>query len=142
MKKLSLLISVCFPGIVFCQESDSLDIEYLETVVIEKVLKKDSDYVNKMPLKAIENPQVYSSIDKSVLENQILYTVDDALRNVSGVQRMWSATNRSGDGGTFVNMRGFVAENSLRNGLYAPVSMSMDAINIEKVEVLKGPSAT
>jgi len=142
MKKLSLLISVCFPGIVFCQESDSLDIEYLETAVIEKVLKKDSDYVNKMPLKAIENPQVYSSIDKSVLENQILYTVDDALRNVSGVQRMWSATNRSGDGGTFVNMRGFVAENSLRNGLYAPVSMSMDAINIEKVEVLKGPSAT
>jgi hypothetical protein len=33
-----------------------------------------------MPLKAIENPQVYSSIDKVILENQGLYTVDDALK--------------------------------------------------------------
>jgi iron complex outermembrane receptor protein len=142
MKKISILLSVCFPGVLFCQESDSLYIEYLETAVIQKVLKKDSEYANKMPLKAIENPQVYSTIDKSTFENQIIFTVDDALRNVPGVQRMWSATNRSGDGGTYVNMRGFIAENSLRNGLYAPVSMAMDAVNIEKVEVLKGPSAT
>jgi outer membrane receptor for ferric coprogen and ferric-rhodotorulic acid len=42
-----------------------------------------------MPLKSIENPQVYSSIDKVVLDNQLIYTVDDALRNVTGVQRMW-----------------------------------------------------
>src|SRR5690606_40498342 len=38
--------------------------------------------------------------------------------------------------------RGFITNNSMRNGLVAPVTTSIDAINIEKLEVLKGPSAT
>src|SRR5690606_25402660 len=49
---------------------------------------------------------------------------------------------RAGDGGAFVNLRGFISNNSLRNGLVAPVSGTVDAVNIEKIEVLKGPSAT
>ena len=85
-----------------------------------------------MPLKSIENPQVYSSIDKVVLDNQLIYTVDDALRNVTGVQRMWSANNRAGDGGAYINLRGFISSNSMRNGLVGPVTTSMDAINLEK----------
>lgn len=54
-----------------------------------------------MPLKFIENTQVYSSIDKTTLENQNIFTVDDAFRNVTGLQKMWNATGRSGDGGAF-----------------------------------------
>jgi iron complex outermembrane receptor protein len=94
-----------------------------------------------MPLKAIENPQVYSSIDKVILENQGLYTVDDALKT-SGLQPMWTSNGRAGDGGAYVSLRGFVSANSLRNGVLGAVTGTIDAINLEKIEVLKGPSGT
>ncbi|RAV30009.1 TonB-dependent receptor [Sinomicrobium soli] len=114
----------------------------LEEVVIDGYIKKNTSTSNKMPLNFIENPQAFSSIDQSVLEDQVLFTVDDAYRNVTGLQKKWNATNRAGDGGSYVVLRGFLANNSLRNGLVAPVTTAIDAINIEKVEVLKGPSAT
>ncbi|CAI9675327.1 MULTISPECIES: TonB-dependent siderophore receptor [Elizabethkingia] len=142
MKKV-LLNAVLLSGVLaYAQEKDTINAKKIDEVIINSYIKKDSDYVNKMPLKSIENPQVYSSIDKAVLDNQLIYTVDDALRNVTGVQRMWSANNRAGDGGAYINLRGFISSNSMRNGLVGPVTTSMDAINLEKAEVLKGPSAT
>ncbi|MDV3864210.1 TonB-dependent receptor [Elizabethkingia anophelis] len=142
MKKV-LLNAVLLSGVLaYAQERDTVNAKKIDEVIINSYIKKDSDYVNKMPLKSIENPQVYSSIDKVVLDNQLIYTVDDALRNVTGVQRMWSANNRAGDGGAYINLRGFISSNSMRNGLVGPVTTSMDAINLEKAEVLKGPSAT
>jgi iron complex outermembrane receptor protein len=90
----------------FCPEKRFINHKNIDEVVINTYVKKDSDYSNKMPLKAIEDPQVYSSIDKGVLENQLLFTVDDAFRNVAGAQKMWSATNRAGDGGIYLNLRG------------------------------------
>ncbi len=114
----------------------------VEDVIIEGYVKKNSPTVNRMPLKAIENSQVFSSIDRVALENQQITTVDDGFRNVVGLQKMWNATNRGGDGGAYVNLRGFVTNNSLRDGYVAPVTSMMDAINVEKIEVLKGPSAT
>jgi len=142
MKKMVLSVAMLSGVVVAAQVKDTVKANDIEEVIVDAYIKKDTEYTNKMPLKAIENPQVYSSIDKTVLENQLIFTADDALRNVPGVQRMWSATNRAGDGGAYYSMRGFVSNNSLRNGLVAPVTTSMDAINLEKIEVLKGPSAT
>lgn len=144
MKKLVLSISVLSSIVVLAQQKDTVNTrtKNIDEVIINTYVKKDSEYSNKMPLKAIEDPQVYSSIDKGILENQLLFTVDDAFRNVAGAQKMWSATNRAGDGGIFLNLRGFVAGNSIRNGMVAPITTSMDAINVERIEVLKGPSAT
>ncbi|WP_160138994.1 TonB-dependent siderophore receptor [Chryseobacterium sp. c4a] len=142
MKNVLICASALGTMLVSAQKKDSLTTKSIDEVVISTYVKKDSDYSNKMPLKAIEDPQVYSSIGKGVLENQLLFTVDDAFRNVAGAQKMWSATNRAGDGGIFLNLRGFVAGNSIRNGMVAPITTSMDAINIERIEILKGPSAT
>lgn len=141
MKKSFILLTALVSGILSAQQKDSINTN-LDEVIVNKQIRKDTDTSNKMPLKFIENPQVFSSIDRSVLENQILFTVDDAYRNVTGLQKMWNATGRSGDGGSYVTFRGFVSNNSLRNGLVAPVSTSIDAINLERLEVLKGPSAT
>lgn len=124
------------------QEKDSLKSIDLESVIINSVLKKNSDYTNKMPLRAIENPQSYSTVDRIFFDNQLINTVDEAYRNVTGVQKMWNATNRAGDGGAYITLRGFTSNNAMRNGLIAPVTTAIDAINIEKLEVLKGPSAT
>lgn len=142
MKNVLICASTLGTMLVSAQKKDSLTTKSIDEVVISTYVKKDSDYSNKMPLKAIEDPQVYSSIGKGILENQLLFTVDDAFRNVAGAQKMWSATNRAGDGGIFLNLRGFVAGNSIRNGMVAPITTSMDAINIERIEILKGPSAT
>ncbi|GAB3641232.1 TonB-dependent receptor domain-containing protein [Spirosoma arcticum] len=104
--------------------------------------RQESDDVAKLPLKNLENPQVYNTIGKELLTEQLVFSVDDALRNAPGVQRMWEATGRSGDGGSYYSSRGFIVQSQLRNGLAGNVSGSIDAVNLEKLEVIKGPSAT
>ena len=142
MNKLILSAALLSASFAMAQVKDSLHTKKIDEVIINSLIKKETESSAKMPLKAIEDPQVYSSITNAVLENQLIFTVDDAYRNITGVQKMWSATNRAGDGGSFINLRGFVAGNSIRNGMVAPITTSMDAINVERVEVLKGPAAT
>ena len=118
----------------------------LEQVVvtggINKFSRSSSDYVSKMPLKDLENPQVYSTIPREVLADQLAFTVDDGIRNATGIQKMWDATGRSGDGGAYYNSRGFILQSELRNGVAGNVTSRIDATNLEKLEVIKGPSAT
>ncbi|RYU82202.1 TonB-dependent siderophore receptor [Hymenobacter persicinus] len=121
--------------------------EQLSEVVVEgkqanKFARKQSEYVAKMPLKNLENPQVYSTIGKELLSEQLVFSVDEAMRNAPGVQKMWEATGRAGDGGSFYNSRGFVVQSQLRNGIAGNVTSDIDAVNLEKLEVIKGPSAT
>ncbi|QJW91156.1 TonB-dependent receptor [Spirosoma taeanense] len=104
--------------------------------------RTSGDYVSKMPLKNLENPQVYNSVGKELLKEQLVFSVDDALRNAPGVQRMWEATGRAGDGGGYYNTRGFIVQSQLRNGLAGNVTSDIDAVNLEKLETIKGPSAT
>ncbi|WP_184550065.1 TonB-dependent receptor [Mucilaginibacter sp. FT3.2] len=97
----------------------------------------------KMPLNNLENPQVYSTVTSALMAEQSAFTMDDALKNVSGINRLWAATDRSGFGnGSSFALRGFQLNTSLRNGLPSNVSTTVDAANIESIEVLKGPSAT
>jgi iron complex outermembrane receptor protein len=98
--------------------------------------------VAKMPLKNLENPQVYATVGKELLTEQLVFSVDDATRNVPGLQQMWQATGRSGDGGSFYASRGFVVSSQLRNGVAGNVTGTIDAVNLEKLEVIKGPSGT
>ncbi|GAB3295284.1 TonB-dependent receptor domain-containing protein [Hymenobacter tenuis] len=109
---------------------------------VNRFARKSSDYVAKMPLSNLENPQVYATVGKELLSEQLVFTVDDAMRNAVGVQRMWEATGRAGDGGSFYNSRGFIVQSQLRNGLAGNVTSDIDAVNLEKLEVIKGPSAT
>lgn len=104
--------------------------------------RSSSDYVSKMPLKNLENPQVYNTIGKELLTEQLVFSVDDAMRNAPGVQKMWEATGRAGDGGSYYNTRGFIVQSQLRNGLAGNVTTDIDAVNLEKLETIKGPSAT
>jgi iron complex outermembrane receptor protein len=107
-----------------------------------KFSRTNSVDVAKMPLKNVENPQVYSTVTKELLSEQLVFSSDDATRNVPGIQRLWESTDRSGDGGSYYTMRGFVTQAQLRNGLVGNVTTSIDAANLEKLEVIKGPSGT
>ncbi|OZI09077.1 TonB-dependent siderophore receptor [Siphonobacter sp. BAB-5385] len=104
--------------------------------------KRESDFVAKLPLSKMENPQVYSTISKELLAEQLVFSVDDATRNAPGLQKMWDATGRGGDGGSYYNLRGFVVQSQLRNGVAGNITSRIDAANLESIEVIKGPSAT
>jgi iron complex outermembrane recepter protein len=118
----------------------------LEAVVVtsgyRKLTKTSSDYVAKMPLKRMENPQVYTTVTRQLIAEQLIFSVDDATKNATGVQKMWEATGRGGDGGSYYNARGFVLQSQLRNGVAGNVTSRIDAANIESIEIIKGPSAT
>jgi iron complex outermembrane receptor protein len=109
---------------------------------INKFARDSSDYVARMPLKNMENPQVYSTITRDLLNDQLVFSVDDGLRNATGLQKMWDATGRSGDGGGYYSARGFILQSQLRNGVAGNVTSRIDAASLERMEVIKGPSAT
>lgn len=121
--------------------------QQLQEVIIQekktnKFNGKRSDYIAKMPLSRMENPQTYTSIGKELLTEQLVFSVDEAIKNAPGLQKMWEATGRGGDGGAYYNSRGFILQSQLRNGIAGNVSSRIDAANLERMEVIKGPSAT
>jgi len=121
------------------------DKELKEVVITnnkEKNFPKQSIYVSKMPLKNIENPQVYNVVTSELFKEQAVTNFDDALKNVPGIQKIWESTGRGGDGGSFYTLRGFETQANIVNGLPGLTNGSLDPANIERVEVIKGPSGT
>lgn len=114
-----------------------------EVVIASNRQNQESPYVSKLPLKSMENPQVYSTISTELLRHQAVTNFDDALRNVPGIHKLWESTGRaSGDGSSYYALRGFEAQATMINGLPGLTSGSLDPANIEKIEVIKGPSGT
>ncbi|WP_197684546.1 TonB-dependent receptor [Mucilaginibacter mallensis] len=130
------------PNIILSISTSALQQVTVNANKTNKFSTKKSDDVAKMPLKNLENPQVYTTITKSLITDQLAFSEDDALKNAPGLQQMWNATGRGGDGGSYYNSRGFILQGQLRNGLAGNITNTVDAVNIESIEVLKGPSAT
>lgn len=107
-----------------------------------KFRKEASVYVSKMPLKDIENPQVYTSISNKVMQDQVITSFDDALKNAPGIDRLWESTGRGNDGAGYFSLRGFAVQPTLINGLPGLTNGSPDPANIESIDVVKGPSGT
>lgn len=117
-----------------------------EVVVVgerrNKFSRKKTAYVAKLPLKDIENTQVYSTITNELLKSQVVTNFDDALKNATGVESLWASTGRGGDGAGYYGLRGFSVQPQLVNGLPGLTNGTINPANIERIEVLKGPSAT
>lgn len=113
----------------------------LQEVVInnrKSLLSKKTQYVARMPLKNIENPQVYNVIHKELLQEQIVIDPAGAVRNAPGVVPL-----NYPSGGFAVIFRGFTVGINSRNGMETLSGRSSVGIaNVERIEVLKGPSGT
>ncbi|MFH7002335.1 TonB-dependent siderophore receptor [Flavobacterium bizetiae] len=137
---------------VVTNETTSLDLQLkvsnkqLKEVIITnnraKLFPKQSNYVSKMPLKNIENPQVYNVVSADLLKEQAITNYEDAMKNVPGIQKIWESTGRGGDGGSYYSLRGFETQANIVNGLPGLSNGSLDPANIERIEVIKGPSGT
>lgn len=97
-----------------------------------------------LDLTQLETPAAISVISQDLLQDQQVNNVDDALRNVAGVTKL-----KTGNGGEEkFAIRGFDASQSIfkdgariNNALNASNIPSTETANIERIEVLKGPSA-
>lgn len=119
-----------------------IDLKQLDEVKVNSVkhhIKTSTEDIGKMPMKNLENPQVYSLVPHALLVEQNVTNIQDALRNVTG-----ATVSVDPAGGTNIMSRGFSTSIGARNGMpYLGVGRSsLDPANIEAIEVLKGPSGT
>lgn len=118
----------------------------LQTVIItagkNKFLVKKSSTVAKMPLANLENPQVYSSISKELIKEQITTDFSNLVKNATGVFKISANRGINADGATYYSLRGFRTEVSMVDGMPTQTNGEIDPANVEKVEVLRGPSGT
>lgn len=104
---------------------------------------KDSTSVAKMPLKRLENPQSYTSINRQLLKEQLTTDVSEALKNTPGMVKMQGSPGRAGgDGSFYYSLRGFPTKVSMVDGVPANTNGEIDPADIERIEVIKGPSGT
>ncbi|WP_237276417.1 TonB-dependent receptor [Tenacibaculum ovolyticum] len=106
-----------------------------------KFNRKETKYVARLPLKNIENPQVYSVITAALLEETQAVNVEAALLNAPGINNVMKGVGSGGTGIRF-NMRGFSADIAMRNGISTAFVTGTDPANLERLEVIKGPSGT
>jgi len=121
--------------------------EVLQEVIIEadrknKFSRKETAYVGKMPLKDLENSQVYNTVTNQLIESQSVITLDEALNNTAGITKLWNATGRSNDGAAYFTSRGFAVQPQLVNGIAGFTNGLINSANIERIETIKGPSGT
>ncbi|WP_342086438.1 TonB-dependent receptor [Dyadobacter sp. OTU695] len=121
---------------------DESSAQLQEVIVSARNLNRENAIVAKIPLKKLENPQVYNTVSSEIMKQQGITNYDDALRNVPGISRTWESTGRAGDGASYFALRGFDAQPTLYNGLPGLTSGNLDPANVEEIQVIKGPSST
>ncbi len=103
-----------------------------------KFSHKESVYIARLPLKNLENPQVYNTIPKALIQEQMALDLGSIGKNVPGAGIPMLANQ----GRVTFRSRGFETEPNARNGVAGQAFSSIDPANIERVEAIKGPSAT
>lgn len=99
---------------------------------------KQTEMVARMPLKNLENPQVYSIVGKELMKEQMMTDIKEPFRSAPGVVPSEYVT------GMFnVTFRGFTNWDYARNGLATSVYRTgTEMANLERIELIKGPSGT
>ncbi|RZA02613.1 MAG: TonB-dependent siderophore receptor [Sphingobacteriaceae bacterium] len=123
---------------VMTETSEELEEVSISSGKVKRLADKNSDYIARMPLKNLENPQVYTVISKELLKEQVTVDIKSALQNTPG-----AVAYNYPAGGVGIAFRGFVSGVNARNGMETTaVRSSLDISNVERIEVLKGPSGT
>ncbi|HEX6429327.1 MAG TPA: TonB-dependent receptor plug domain-containing protein, partial [Niastella sp.] len=108
---------------------------------VKRVIKENGPGA-KMPLDNLENPQVYTTIPKDLLKEQVITDFGNALKNTPGLHKIQVNRGINSGGASMYTVRGFRTEASMIDGVPGKTNGEMDPVNVERIEVLKGPSAT
>lgn len=115
--------------------------QQLQEVVVSagrnKFALKESEEVARLPIKNMENPQVYTVVGQHIIKEQLSIERTDIYRNVPGAVPNFAAGGSQG-----MSIRGFPNQMGMRNGLVTSAIVPLNPAILERVEVLKGPSST
>ncbi len=125
-------------GRLVLKASDQLISEIVVNRKMNVAHIEESDYVARLPIKNLENPQVYVTVSDKLLKQQVSTNLDGALKNVPGA----GVPVRFNQNRIVFLSRGFTTEPKFRNGLATFLQTSIDPVNVVRIEVIKGPSAT
>lgn len=95
--------------------------------------------VTKMNIPIAETPGSIQVVPRQVIEDQAALGLEDVYINVSGVARSGNTLNAQSE--VMPVIRGFETPIIFRNGVRATQVGAVDLVNIEQVEVLKGPAS-
>ncbi len=101
--------------------------------------KVDTNSISKLTQPILDTPQQIESISRQLMDDRNAMTLNDVLRNASGVslgagESSWQGTN--------LTLRGFNARNDMYlDGMRDFGSYYRDPFNLEQVQVLEGPSS-
>jgi len=103
-----------------------------------KFSKKETDDIARLPLKNMENPQVYTVVTKEIMREQVITDYNSIFKNVpgAGVPLVYN------QGRSSLLARGFTTANLIRNSVSGFVYTNIDPANLERLEAIKGPSGT
>lgn len=106
----------------------------------EAYIVRNADSATKMDVPIKEIPQSIEVIPRQVLVDQQVTNLKDAVSNVSGVL----SNNLEGVGAQFYTRgfkQNFIFRNALSLSQFTAMPVLVDTANVERVEVLKGPSS-
>ncbi len=125
-------------NLVMTETSKDLQEVIVKSPKYNKFLKKETEDVARLPLKNLENPQVYTVVTSELMTEQIVSSYVDGFKNIPGAGVPLVYNN----GRTTLLSRGFVTANFVRNSVAGYNFNSVDPADIEKIEAIKGPSGT
>lgn len=108
------------------------------TAGYNKFNKKETDDIARLPIKNIENPQVYTIVTKEIIKEQLATDYNSIFKNIpgAGVPIVYN------QGRSALLTRGFVTANLIRNSISGFVYTNIDPANLEVLQAIKGPSGT
>jgi iron complex outermembrane receptor protein len=123
---------------ILTEDKKQLEEVYVKDYKANKFLRKETDDIAKLPLKNLENPQVYSVVTQELIQEQIVSNYNDAFKNIPGAGIPLVYNN----GRSSQLSRGFTTPNLVRNSISGFDYNTVDPANLEKIEAIKGPSGT
>ncbi len=125
-----------YPDIILEKSAKELPEIVVNADKINKFQNPPSEYIAKLPVKDIENPQSYSAATPELLTEQNVVEYTTALSSIPGGNI--SSENATGITGIFI--RGFLTNSFIKNGVYSFSPDGGDPQVIERLELIRGPS--
>ncbi|AQX10355.1 TonB-dependent siderophore receptor [Elizabethkingia ursingii] len=143
IKRITHLSVLVAPLFFYAQhtKSDTTSVGTIQEVSLQGTKSfrtKKSETVARLPLENLENPTVYSVVPKELISETTAIDFNTAVATVPGVV----VNNGVNDSGNDIFLRGFTSNASFRNGLAINPRTQTEISNIERIEVVKGPSGT
>ena len=142
IKRITHLSVLAAPLFFYAQhtKTDTTSVGTIQEVSLQgtKASEQKSETVARLPLENLENPTVYSVVPKEVISETTAIDFNTAVATVPGVV----VNNGVNDSGNDIFLRGFTSNASFRNGLAINPRTQTEISNIERIEVVKGPSGT